>query len=220
MPAAAAAAIWSIFSAKDLKFTPWIRTPAPRTSRSRQGTSDFEPIEAISFPDGSFDVVLAVPCSTSPRTMPNSAPCSRVCGGFSSPAACSFCRLASSIGIEHQIRPLNGRRHLLPDGSERYLVDETFLVQLTSELGARLLDPLKTTVIQNQRAMTTWVLPKTLVPCVAGAAAPALMPTLILLSRTAALFKCTNSHEALYNVKYSYESPSLDPARHDPPASS
>jgi tellurite methyltransferase len=76
------------------------------------------------------------------------------------PGGLFFCRLASSIGIEHQINPIQGRRFLLPDGSERYLVDEALLVRLTGELGGRLLDPLKTTVVQNQRSMTTWVLRK------------------------------------------------------------
>jgi hypothetical protein len=55
---------------------------------------------------------------------------------------------------------IDGRRHLLPDGSERYLVDAAMLDKLTSELGGRLLDPLKTTVVQNQRCMTTWVVQK------------------------------------------------------------
>ena len=56
---------------------------------------------------------------------------------------------------------LEGRRCLLPDGSERYLVDEAFLMDLTRRLGARPLDPLKTTVVQDQRCMTTWVVRKT-----------------------------------------------------------
>jgi SAM-dependent methyltransferase len=73
------------------------------------------------------------------------------------PGGLLFCRLASSIGIEHAIRQVSGRRFLLPDGSERYLVDEKLLMDLTAELGARLADPLKTTVVQNQRSMTTWV---------------------------------------------------------------
>ena len=55
---------------------------------------------------------------------------------------------------------LDGRRFLLPDGSERFLVDEPYLLALTSELGGVLLDPLKTTVVQDQRCMTTWVLGK------------------------------------------------------------
>lgn len=53
-----------------------------------------------------------------------------------------------------------GRRFRLPDGSERYLVDEAQRVALTGELGGRLLDPLKTTVVQDQRCMTTWVCSK------------------------------------------------------------
>jgi tellurite methyltransferase len=72
-----------------------------------------------------------------------------------------FCRLASSIGIETQIHALGGRRFLLPDGSERYLVTEALLNAAARQLGGELLDPLKTTIVQNQRAMTTWVLNRT-----------------------------------------------------------
>jgi hypothetical protein len=71
-----------------------------------------------------------------------------------------FCRLASSIGMEHQIRCIAGRQFQLPDGSVRYLVDERFLNERAAELGGQLLDPLKTTIVQNQRCMTTWVLRK------------------------------------------------------------
>jgi tellurite methyltransferase len=74
------------------------------------------------------------------------------------PGGLFFCRLASSIGIEHELQHIRGRRYLLPDGSERYLVDAAFLRELTERLGGRLEDPLKTTVVQNQRSMTTWVL--------------------------------------------------------------
>jgi tellurite methyltransferase len=71
-----------------------------------------------------------------------------------------FCRLASSIGIEGQIRRIEGRRFWLPDGSQRYLVDEAQLLRAAQKLGGVLIDPLKTTVVQNQRSMTTWVLSK------------------------------------------------------------
>jgi hypothetical protein len=76
------------------------------------------------------------------------------------PGGMFFCRLASSIGMEGRVRPLGGRRFALPDGSERYLVDESMLMDLTSNLGGVLLDPLKTTVVQDQRCMTTWVVRK------------------------------------------------------------
>jgi tellurite methyltransferase len=76
------------------------------------------------------------------------------------PGGLLFCRLASSIGIEGQIQEVQGRRYLLPDGSQRYLVDEAQLLRVAQELGGVLVDPLKTTVVQNQRSMTTWVLSK------------------------------------------------------------
>jgi 2-polyprenyl-3-methyl-5-hydroxy-6-metoxy-1,4-benzoquinol methylase len=72
-----------------------------------------------------------------------------------------FCRLASSIGIEKEIQLVEGRRFLLPDGSERYLVDAVQLEQVTMRIGGVLADPIKTTIVQNQRSMTTWVIRKT-----------------------------------------------------------
>ena len=71
-----------------------------------------------------------------------------------------FCRLASSIGMEQEVQSIGGRRHRLPDGSERYLVDAAMLTNVTRDLGGELLDPLKTTVVQHQRCMTTWVVRK------------------------------------------------------------
>lgn len=76
------------------------------------------------------------------------------------PGGLLFCRLASSIGMERQVTPLGQRRFLLPDGSERYLVDEPPAPQLAEELGGRLADPLKTTIFQDQRCMTAWILRK------------------------------------------------------------
>ncbi len=71
-----------------------------------------------------------------------------------------FARLASTIGIEGLVTPFRDRWHHLPDGSDRFLVDEDYLMHLGSTLDAVLVDPLKTTNVQNMRAMTTWVLRK------------------------------------------------------------
>lgn len=76
------------------------------------------------------------------------------------PGGTFFARLASSIGIEREVIPLGDRRHRVPDGSERFLVDEVFLQSVSADLGATQLDPLKTTVVQGMRSMTTWVLAK------------------------------------------------------------
>lgn len=78
------------------------------------------------------------------------------------PGGMLFCRLASTIGMESRVVPLDppGHRYRLPDGTVRYLVDEARLKALTGALGGQLLDPLKTTVVQDQRSMTTWVVRK------------------------------------------------------------
>ena len=76
------------------------------------------------------------------------------------PGGLLFCRLASSIGMVERMRPVGGGRFRLPDGSERYLVDEATLLTATDRLGGILADPLKTTVVQDQRCMTTWVVRK------------------------------------------------------------
>jgi tellurite methyltransferase len=83
------------------------------------------------------------------------------------PGGLFFCRLGSSIGMESLVEcieseRIQGRRYRSPDGSQRYLVDEALLGSITDRLGAKLADPLKTTVVQNQRSMTTWVLWKKL----------------------------------------------------------
>jgi tellurite methyltransferase len=58
------------------------------------------------------------------------------------------------------LESLGGRRYVLLDGTQRFLVDESMLMATTSRLGATLLDPLKTSVVQNLRSMATWVLRK------------------------------------------------------------
>ena len=74
------------------------------------------------------------------------------------PGGLFFCRLGSSIGMESQVEHVRGRRYRSPDGSERYLVDEALLASIAERVGGELADPLKTTIVQNQRSMTTWVL--------------------------------------------------------------
>jgi ubiquinone/menaquinone biosynthesis C-methylase UbiE len=71
-----------------------------------------------------------------------------------------FARLASSIGIEELVKPTGRGRYLLPDGSERFLVNEEMLSIAARRLGARRIEPLKTTNVENLRCMTTWVVKK------------------------------------------------------------
>jgi tellurite methyltransferase len=119
-----------------------------------------EPLESLSFPDAFADVVISNAVLHFARDDRQFLDMLRGAWRMLKPSGLFFCRLASSIGIEAQVRRIDGRRFLLPDGSERYLVDEALLTGLTTELHAQQIDPLKTTIVQNQRSMTTWVLRK------------------------------------------------------------
>jgi tellurite methyltransferase len=119
-----------------------------------------EPVEAMSFPDGFADVVLSSAVLHFARDDGQFYAMVREMWRVLRRGGLLFCRLASSIGMESQVRRVAGRRCLLPDGSERYLVDAEMLVQLTGALGGSLSDPLKTTVVQDMRSMTTWVVRK------------------------------------------------------------
>ncbi len=125
------------------------------------GNFRHEPMERSTFPDAFADVVIS---SAVLHFAEGDAEFDAMLRGtwrMVKPGGMLFCRLASSIGIETEIDRVNGRLCLLPDGSQRYLVDERLLMSLTEELGGELLDPLKTTVVQGQRAMTTWVVRRT-----------------------------------------------------------
>jgi tellurite methyltransferase len=119
-----------------------------------------EAVESSSFPDHAADVVLSSAVLHFARDEAQFRAMLLGSWRLVKPHGLFFCRLASSIGMEDRVTPLGGRRFALPDGSERFLVDEPYLLALTAELGGRLLDPLKTTVVQDQRCMTTWVLRK------------------------------------------------------------
>src|SRR5579863_4357272 len=121
-----------------------------------------EPVERMSFDDACADVVISNTVLHFARDDAHFD--SMLHGSWRAlkPGGLFFCRLGSSIGMESQIEHIQGRRYKSPDGSGRYLVDEALLGSIVERLGAELADPLKTTVVQNQRSMTTWVLRKKL----------------------------------------------------------
>ena len=74
------------------------------------------------------------------------------------PGGLLFCRLASRIGMDFE--PMGKGLFAMPDGQAWYLVDEQKLMALTASMKAFMVDRLKTTIVQNHRCMTTWVVRK------------------------------------------------------------
>jgi tellurite methyltransferase len=120
-----------------------------------------EPVERTSFPDASFDVVISSAVLHFASDEKHWDSMVREMWRVLKPGGIFFARLASTIGLEDKVELIKGRRYHLPDGSDRFLVDEEMLIRVTTELGADFLEPIKTTLVQNLRSMTTWCLRKT-----------------------------------------------------------
>ncbi|MSR20239.1 MAG: class I SAM-dependent methyltransferase [Gemmatimonadetes bacterium] len=117
-------------------------------------------LDDLPFPDAHFDAVI---CSAVLHFSNDAAEFENAVSEMwrvLRPGGVFFARLASTIGLEGRVTHLRDRWYHLPDGSDRFLVDENYLLGISSDLGARQLDPLKTTVVQDMRSMTTWVLRK------------------------------------------------------------
>ena len=140
-----------------------VRAMASRLAPNLPGSNfRVEAVEDLSFADACADVVISSAVLHFAANPEQFDAMLRSMWRVLKPGGLFFCRLASSIGIADRVRALGDGRFQLPDGSERYLVDEAALMAATSRLGGELVDPLKTTVVQDKRAMTTWVLRKTL----------------------------------------------------------
>jgi SAM-dependent methyltransferase len=119
-----------------------------------------EAVESMTFPDAFADAVLSNAVLHFARDEDHFQAMLRGTWRRLAPGGVFFCRLASSIGMEARMQRIEGRRYRVPDGSTRFLVDAAMLLLLTRELGGELIDPLKTTVVHDQRCMTTWVVRK------------------------------------------------------------
>ncbi len=119
-----------------------------------------EAVEKMSFEDSTFDVVLSSAVLHFARDENHWHQMVREMWRVLKPGGIFFARLASTVGIENEIEHLEERRYHLPDGSERFLVDDEMLLRETELLGGQWLEPFKTVVVQHQRSMSNWILRK------------------------------------------------------------
>jgi SAM-dependent methyltransferase len=116
------------------------------------------PLEQMPFPDGLADVVICNSVLHFARDDRHFRAMLAELWRVVKPGGMLFCRLGSRIGMD--FKRLRDNIYLIPDGSQWFLVDQQMLLSLTEEMNAVLVDPLKTTIVQDYRCMTTWVLRK------------------------------------------------------------
>lgn len=130
---------------------------APASAPERFVTGE---LDALPWPDATFDAVIA---SAVLHFVDDEAHFARIVQELwrvLAPGGLFFARLASTIGLEAALGDAAGTRVVLPDGSNRFVVDQAMLLAWTDRLGGRLADPIKTTNVQGQRCMTTWCVEK------------------------------------------------------------
>jgi SAM-dependent methyltransferase len=117
-------------------------------------------IEALPFADGFADVVMCSSVLHFARDQHHFLSMLEELWRVLRPGGLLFTRMGSRIGMQfEQVRPDIYR---IGDGQEWFLVDEELLLGLTNELNGVMVDPLKTTIVQDYRCMTTWVVRKRL----------------------------------------------------------
>ncbi len=119
-------------------------------------------IESLPFADSSIDIVLSIAVLHFAEDEPHFFAMFSEMWRVLKPGGIFFCRLASDIGLglQHTMQHIHGRRYVLPDGSERFLVDEEMLLSIAKKFGGTLLEPIKTVNVQNYRCMTTLCMQK------------------------------------------------------------
>lgn len=115
-------------------------------------------IERMGFPDGFADVVICNSVLHFARDEQHFLAMVEELWRVVRPGGMLFCRLGSRIGMDFE--RVRGNVYRIADGSEWFLVDESVLLRMTDQMNGLLVDPLKTTIVQDYRCMTTWVVRK------------------------------------------------------------
>lgn len=119
-----------------------------------------EPVERMSFADGSFDAVLSSAVLHFARDEAHWLAMLGEMWRVLKPGGILFSRLASSDGVEDSVEHLGGRRFRLPGGVEWLLADERMMREATDSLRGELAEPLKTVVVHGARSMSVWCMRK------------------------------------------------------------
>ena len=115
-------------------------------------------IEKMPFPDAFADVVLCNSVLHFARDDRHFLSMVEELWRILRPGGMLFTRLGSRIGMDFE--RIRDNIYRIGDGSEWFLVDEAVLLRMTEQMDAVLVDSLKTTVVQDHRCMTTWVVRK------------------------------------------------------------
>ncbi|MER2996806.1 class I SAM-dependent methyltransferase [Pontibacter populi] len=117
-------------------------------------------LNELPFADAAFDVVICSAVLHFARSEEHFKTMVSELWRVLKPGGMLFCRFSTTIGLEGKLQKVDGRFYQMAHGPVWFLADEEMLVEIERHLGAERLDPLKTTIVEQDRSMTTWVLRK------------------------------------------------------------
>lgn len=117
-------------------------------------------VAALPFSDAAFDVVLSSAVLHFAQDEAHFRSMFQEMWRALQPGGMLFCRLSTTIGMEGKLHQVEPRKYHMPHGPVWFLADEALLRELIYTLGAELLEPLKTVLVEQERSMTTLVLKK------------------------------------------------------------
>jgi len=123
------------------------------------GTDQLE-IEAMAYAAGSFDFVISNAVLHFARDEAHFAQQMQAMWTVLKTGGTFFARVSTSDGIMDALTPLGAGRYRLPTGQEWFLTSVSALKDMSEALCGELIDPVKSSLVDGQRTMTTWVMKK------------------------------------------------------------
>ncbi|MBX0331778.1 class I SAM-dependent methyltransferase [Pontibacter sp. HSC-14F20] len=117
-------------------------------------------LDALPFADEKFDVVLCSAVLHFARSEEHFKGIVRELWRTLKPGSILFARFSTTIGLEGKLQQVEGRFYRMAHGPVWFLADEKLVIDMERELRAERLEPLKTVLVEQDRAMTTWVVRK------------------------------------------------------------
>jgi ubiquinone/menaquinone biosynthesis C-methylase UbiE len=117
-------------------------------------------LEALPFEEEKFDVILCSAVLHFARSEAHFKTMVQELWRVLAPGGMLFCRFSTTIGLEGRLQHVDGRFYHMAHGPVWFLADEKLIIEQEKQLGAERLEPLKTVLVEQDRAMTTWVLRK------------------------------------------------------------
>ncbi|WP_299700837.1 bifunctional 2-polyprenyl-6-hydroxyphenol methylase/3-demethylubiquinol 3-O-methyltransferase UbiG [uncultured Pontibacter sp.] len=117
-------------------------------------------LDALPFQDDKYDVVLCSAVLHFARSEEHFKGIVQELWRVLKPGGMLFARLSTTIGLENKLQQVDGRFYRMSHGPVWFLANEKLVVELEKELRLERLEPLKTVLVEQERAMTTWIVKK------------------------------------------------------------